>query len=51
MAGRQERAQLRAFRATFLLVVIVIGALLQYLPVLALGPIAEHHLSSYGQEF
>jgi potassium-transporting ATPase potassium-binding subunit len=35
----------------FLLAVIVIVTLLQYLPALALGPIAEHLLSAQGQTF
>jgi potassium-transporting ATPase potassium-binding subunit len=35
----------------FLLAVIVIITLLQYLPVLALGPIAEHFLAAQGQTF
>ena len=36
---------------TFLLAVIVIITLLQYLPALALGPIAEHFLAAHGQTF
>jgi len=35
----------------FLLAVIVIITLLQYLPALALGPIAEHFLAAQGQTF
>ena len=35
----------------FLLAVIVIFTLLQYLPALALGPIAEHFLAAHGQTF
>ena len=35
----------------FLLAVIVIITLLQYLPALALGPIAEHFLATHGQTF
>ena len=35
----------------FLLAVIVIVTLLQYLPALALGPVAEHFLSAQGQTF
>ena len=35
----------------FLIVVIGIITLLQYLPALALGPIAEHFLASGGATF
>ena len=35
----------------FLLAVIVIVTLLQYLPALALGPIAEHFFAAQGQTF
>jgi len=36
---------------TFLLAVIVIVTLLQYLPVVALGPIAQHVLAAHGATF
>ena len=35
----------------FLLAVVAIVTLLQYLPALALGPIAEHFLASQGATF
>ena len=36
---------------TFLLAVVVVVTLLQFLPALALGPIAEHFLAGQGATF
>ena len=36
---------------TFLLALILIVTLLQYLPVLALGPVAEHFFAAHAQIF